>query len=214
MKELLRECFELMEMTNDFAIAAQEVARRKINRRRQIPRAAREEAEANFALKLVKKWDTLLDPTRCPKAYLGSMATSALMDVLRKFDSNRRKIDRLAEEPREQFHQEEDDRPLLEKMGYEHGCQLSSEQLVLLRQEAVRQYSAGLSRYAIAKKLGVTRMTVGTWINRWSKEGSSYLVYKKRIECIGCGIGFVNRRTKAPHKWCLKCRKNEVWLNN
>ena len=96
MQEDLKKCHEVGYLTEEFAILAMAAAKERIfsGKNQNIPHCAKEEAFGNFCLKLTMKWEQI-DPTKHPKAYLHFMAHNCLMDILRKFNSTLKKIDRV-----------------------------------------------------------------------------------------------------------------------
>ena len=98
MQEKLRECHKLGYLTDDFAILAMDVAKKRINnhKNQNIPYSAREEAFSVFCFKLTTKWGKI-DPEKYPGSYLNFMAHNCLMDVLRVFNRDLKRIDSIKE---------------------------------------------------------------------------------------------------------------------
>jgi len=180
-KQLLLEALELEYCTNDLAIVAIDIAKKHINRRQDIPEAAREDALGRFTVKFVEKWQKI-DPEKSPKSYIKSMAFTSLMDELRKHK-------RYFIEDREKLKNNNNDTlknelilfsNILKEAGITSGRQLTDKQRHVLKVEAVRLFKAGVSSRAIARDLGLGNKTISRWRIDYNKRGHWFFKQKPR----------------------------------
>lgn len=180
-RQLLQDCIDVGYLTNDMAIVAIDLAKKQINKRQDIPEAAREEALGRFTEKLVRKWENI-NPENNVRSYITQMAYTSLMDEMRKYQKNH-------SPDREKLKENQNVTSknkllmfsnLLKEAEIPNAKKLTPEQRRLLKAEAMRYFDAGMHDIKIADFFGVSRMTVFRWRRNYKKNGNRFLNEKPR----------------------------------
>ena len=189
MREMIKECHDLGELTNEFASAALKMAWVVIDKNWRLPDLIRDDAKSRFSEKIVKFWKKI-DPEKNPNAYIRSMASTALLDAQRRANSQRMRIEGLTEEVEsdKEFYENKmmdfalvtSQESLFELLEVGFVWQLSREQIALVREEVTRRDKAGIPQIKIAQALGVNRMTVSRWVKGYQKYGKKFFKMDKR----------------------------------
>ena len=177
MQEDLKKCHNLGYLTEEFATLAMEAARERIfsGKNQTIPHCAKEEAFGNFCLKLTMKWEQI-DPEKHPKAYLHFMAHNCLMDILRKFNSTLKKIDRV-----------ERDNEIKKGINNINVTPtkidiktLPKHERAAIKRSIIKILKKGVSKCEIERKTGIPRMTLIRWEQKHKEIGTKFYQQDKR----------------------------------
>lgn len=174
MKEALRECHELGYLTDRFSIMAIEHARIQINKKHNTPFEAREEAVSDFAFKLVKSWERL-SPDKSPFSYLTMMASSCFIDMQRRFDKRRRKIERVKNEKTEVFYEVFNNvTPCIDLKRMKLGNKS------IIRRQVIQQIKKGVTKSELSRVTGIPRRTLIRWHQSYIKYGTKFYAQDRR----------------------------------
>jgi DNA-directed RNA polymerase specialized sigma24 family protein len=182
--DMLVECLSVGRLTNEFAAMAMEIGQRVINSDKKVKPLNRQDAFSRYCENLVKKWRNI-KPEGNIKAYLSSMAYTSLQDEKRKFKSDYEKKANLfqhnlvlassTEEKKKDI-----ENTILEKLDIQSGHDMSKQERIVIRRECVRLYKLGITKYKIAKHLGLQQSTVKRWMEQYEKEGKAFIFKDKR----------------------------------
>jgi uncharacterized protein YerC len=175
MKEALRECYELDRLTNRFSIMAINHCRIQVDKKRQVPFEARDEAVSDFAYKLVKSWRNI-KPDKSPFSYLSLMASSCLLDVQKRYEVRRKKAERVKNEKTEIFYEVFNDVTASIKVS-----NLSAGEKAIIRRQIISMLRKGVSKYELSRVTGIPRRTIIRWHQNYVKYGSKFYTMDRRI---------------------------------
>ena len=163
MKEQLQECHDKGYLTDDFAILAMSLAEKRINRKKNqnIPFSAREEAYSTFCYKLVTKWQKI-SPDKSPNSYINLMAHNCLMDVLRSFNRDLKRVDSI----QNKNNIEKDVKNVFVTPQKVDIRTLSRKERASIKREVIKLLRNGISKSEIERQTQIPRNTIIRWHNK------------------------------------------------
>lgn len=177
MQEKLRECHRLGYLTNEFATMAMDIAKKRINnhKNQNIPYSAREEAFSIFCFKLTTKWEKI-DPEKYPGSYLNFMAHNCLMDVLRVFNRDLKRIDSI----KDKNNIEKETNNILYTPTNLDLRTLSRQERAVIKKHVIKLLNKGISKYEIERKTGIKKLTLIKWHKKHKEIGQKFYQLDKR----------------------------------
>lgn len=177
MQDELRECYKLGHLTDDFAVLAMSAANAAIHSKKNIniPHSVREEAFSLFCSKLVNKWEKI-DPDKSPKSYIGLMAYTSLMDILRQFNKDLKGIDRV-----------EKDNEIKKGINNTYYTPkkinlraMNKKDRATIKKIIIKLLKKNVSKCEIERETGIPRITLIYWHNKYKAIGNRFYQLDKR----------------------------------
>ena len=164
----LKESFALDKMTDSLALYAYDLARSVIFSKKKVPTEAKQDALGRFAEKITKFWRNL-DPNKKPKGYITTMAYSALMDEMRRYDKHRKGVEIIKDASKS--------KDISEMFEFEELVMyrdMTRDERIMARGRAIQLWRCGYNHTETAREIGVDPRTIRLWIKKFYVHGWAF----------------------------------------
>jgi len=122
----------------------------------------------------VKSWQNIKHD-KSPASYISAMASTSLIDVQRKFDTARRKVERLENEKRDNFYEDFKSSPPRHLL-----VSMKAGEKSIIRRQVIQFIKKGVSKKELSRTTGFHINTIRKWFRLYEKYGAKFYTMDRR----------------------------------